>query len=256
MSGISAQVEPCKLRSRRHRNRALQALEQNDVDRARHEFRAAVTAMEDAVGYLKALGEPDLVSVAPASELEMELAEQLADSWGMLGGVYRAACDLEHAIESYDQGFTWEGNARFGILSTYNRVNRLVVRILRDAGVLQPPFRPVPDLPDGRGLTMPELLLEAREEIRRQLSAGRKDRAWALADLVLVSVLGGLDGVETALHSLEGSSTNDPFPYHSTLKVIRELLKLDLPCRDRLVEVGEAIRARLTVPEMRGEPLA
>jgi hypothetical protein len=255
MSSISSQVEPCKLRSRRHRNRALEALEEHAGERARKEFKASVAAMEEAVEYLRALGEADPGSTAPASDAEMELAEQLADCWGMLGGVHRAAGDLERAIESYDAGFVFEGSRRFGILNTYNRVNRLVVRVLRAPGLLDASAPPVPDLPEARGRTMLDLLLETRDEIRRQLGAGRKDRAWALADLMLVSVLGGEDGADAALRGLDESSANDPFPYHSTLKTVRELAERDLPCRDSLVSVGEALRSRLP-EEMRGSPLA
>jgi hypothetical protein len=70
----------------------------------------------------------------------------------------------------------------------------------------------------------------------------------------MVRALGGLAGVESALSALDDSSANDPFPYHSTLKVIRELLQMKVPVRDALVAVGEHFRQRL--PEaMRGEPL-
>lgn len=253
MSSISSQVEPFKLRSRRCRNRALEALARGDAELAEAQFGTAVEAMGRAIEFLANLGIPDPESARPASEAEIELATQLADCWGMLGGVHRAAGLRERAIAAYDEGFRFEGSPRFAILSTYNRVNRLVVRILVTPGLLDEPAPPV-QLPDGRAVTMPELLEEVRDEISCQLRAGRRDRPWALADLVLVSVLGGLEGVTTALRGLGESSANDPFPFQSTLKVVWELAALDLPCRAGLIWLGEHLRRKLQ--SMPGEPVA
>jgi hypothetical protein len=254
MSDMTKELEPYKLRSRRHRNRAIKALEDDLAEQAAVEFKRSREAMNQAIQYLQELGAPDLESEKQASEGEIAVAEQLADCWGILGGVCRAQGDLEGAKEAYDNGYTYESSKRFNILNTYNRVNRLVVRILQTPELLCDPS-PVTDIAETDKKTMSELLRETAEEIERQLREGRQDRAWALADLAMVRLLGGLDGVDITLSALDEGSANDPFPYHSTLKVIRELAQRELPMRDKLVAVGERLRQKLP-QTMQGEPLA
>jgi len=255
MSDLSNELEPYKLRSRRHRNKAIKALEDDVEEQAAGEFKKSREAMNEALRYLQDLGAPDPKSEKRASEGEMAIAEQLADCWGILGGVCRAQGDLDGAKDAYDNGYTYESSRRFKILNTYNRVNRLVVRILQSPELLSDPPPFVTDIAEPEKKTMPELLGETAEEIERQLHEGRQDRAWALADFAMVRVLGGLDGVDGALNALDESSANNPFPYHSTLKVIRELTQRQLPMRDKLIAVGEHLRQKLP-QTMQGEPLA
>lgn len=255
MSDLSSQVESYKLRSRRHRNKALEALEGGDAERAEAEFGQSLRAMEGAIQYLKEIGVPDPESGEGASAGEVEVAQQLADCWGMVGGVYRAQRRLAEAKDAYDNGYEFESSKRFNILSTYNRVNRLVVRILQSPQLLSDSPPAVTDVPGREGETIPALLSEAAEEVERQLREGRKDRTWALADLVMVRLLGGLGGVDAALSAFDESvSENDPFPHHSMLKVVRELAEAQLPVADKLIEVGERLREKLP-DAMRGKPL-
>lgn len=255
MSALSEELESYKLRSRRHRNRALQARdEERDDARAASDFAKAVAAMREALRYLEEIGAPDPEAKELPSEGEIEVAEQLADCWGMLGGVYRAQGDLEQSKLAYDSGYRYESSKRFNILNTYNQVNRLVLRIILNPELLAdvPPL--VTDGADNEKRPMLDLLHDAADEIERQLREGRRDRAWALADLVMVRVLGRLDGIDGALSALDESSEGDPFPYQSTLKVIRELVQLNLPVRDKLLVVGERLRQRLP-DTMQGKPL-
>lgn len=254
MSDLVSHVESYKLRSRRLRNKALKTLEDGDAGQAAAEFRESVRVMEDALEYLNEMGAPDPELGESASEGEAEVAEQLADCWGIIGGVYRAQGRLADAKEAYDKGYVFESSRRFDILNTYNRVNRLVVRILQRPELLSDPPPAVADIPGHEGRTMPSLLSETAEEIERQLGKGREDRTWALADLAMVRLLGGLDGAAAALKALDESSINDPFPYHSMLKVVRELAEVRLPIADKLVEVGEHLREKLP-DSMRGKPL-
>jgi hypothetical protein len=256
MSELMSVLEPLKRRSRYHRNEALEALKEDDPDQAAEDFAAAREAINDAINRLKALGAPDPASSERANETEIVIAEQLADCWGILGGICRAQGDdyLSDARDAYDEGYKYESSPRFNILSSYNRVNRLVVRILKEPELLYDPPPLVTDI-DVPEKTMVQLLSEADMEIERQLVAGRRDRVWALADLVTVRLLGSLPKGNVALNDLEESTGNDTFPSESMLKVIRELLKRPLPMQDDLVYVGERLRAKLPLI-LQGEALA
>jgi hypothetical protein len=254
MSDLPNELEPYKLRSRRHRNKAIKALEDDVAEQAAREFRKSREAMTEALQYLQDLGAPDPNSGKRASEGEIAIAEQLADCWGILGGVCRAQGDLVSAKDAYDNGYKYESSRRFNILNTYNRVNRLVVRILQNPELLSDPQPLVTDLSEPKK-TMHDLLCETAEEIERQLREGRPDRAWALADLVMVRLLACLDGVDIALDALDKCSENDPFPYHSTLKVIRELAGKGLAMKEKLIAVGKHLRQKLP-QTMQGDSLA
>ncbi len=253
MSDLKNELEPLKRRSRYHRNEALEALKEGDTKQATEEFESSREAIREAIRRLQDLGAPDLSSPKRASEAEITIAEQLADCFGILGGVYRSKGDLREARNAYDEGNKYESSNRFNVLNTYNRVNRLVVRILENPDLLSDSSPPVMDIEGAP--TMRQLLKETDEEIERQLREGRRDRAWALADLAMVRLLGGLPNFELALNDLDESSANDPFPYSSMLKVIRELIDRRLPMDNELTIAGERLRAKL--PEtMRGESLA
>lgn len=256
MSDLKSLLAPFKQKSRYHRDDALEAVNDDELEQANKDFKAAAAAIIEAIDYVKTLGAPDPKSQEPASEAEIMMARELADCWGILGGVYRAH-GREHwadAIAAYDEGNKYESSTRFNILSTYNRVNRLVLRILKDPNLLSSPPPLVSNTePDNK--TMSELLSEADSEIERQLRAGRTDRAWALADLAMVRLLGGSPKVEVALNDLDASTGNDLFPYESMLKVIRELVAQNLPMHDHLISVGERLRSKLP-PMLRGERLS
>ena len=255
MSDLKTQLAPYKERSRYHRTEALEAMDEGDQVQADRDFAAAAAAMSEAIDYVKGLGAPDPESKEPANEAEIIMATQLADCWGILGGVHRAHGPdyWEDAISAYDNGNRYESSTRFNILNTYNRVNRLVVRILKDPDLLSEPPPFVTDIGSDKK-TMRELLSEADHEIERQLRAGRTDRPWALADLAMVRLLGGLPNVDLALNDLD-ASTDETFPYESTLKVIRELVARRLPMHDSIISVGERLRAKLP-PMLQGERLS
>lgn len=252
-STLAGRMEPFKRRSRRFRNHAIGA-RARDSQAAGEHFAMAAETLQEAIDYLRGLGDPDPHARPAASESEVEIAAQLADCWGMLGGVYRAEGKLPLAREAYDAGAVYESSRRFGILNTYNQVNRLIVRIMERPELLSPAAPPVTDLPGTPAAPMHQLLHQTTEEIERQLREGRMDRPWALADLVMVRLLGGQEGVDQALAALDESSANDFFPYESTLRVIRELAAKRLSVHDRLIALGEQLQRRL--PEhLRGEPL-
>lgn len=257
MNDLKSILEPFKKRSRYHRNEALDAQHDGDFEQAEQDFTAARAAINDAIKCLVDLGVPDPESTERASEAECLIAAQLADCWGILGGVYRAQGDnyLEDAKKAYDEGNKYESSPRFNILNSYNRVNRLVVRVLKDPNLLSEPQPVVNDIEGPDKKTMRELFSETDAAIEQQLVAGRSDRPWALADLAMVRLLGELPNVDIALKDLDESTSNDPFPCESMLKVLRELIARNLPMNDKLISAGERLRTKLP-PMLQGEPLA
>ena len=257
MNDLKRVLDAFKRRSRYHRDAALEARKDKNSTLEDEEFNAAIAAINEAIESLQALGVPDPQSTERASEAEIVIANQMADCRGILGGIYRAQGrhSWSNAIAEYDKGYIYESSTRFNILSTYNRVNRLVLRILKDPKLLSDPAPIVENIEGSFSQTMPELLSETDNEIERQLRNGRTDRVWALADLAMVRLLGNSPNVDVALDDFDKSAGNDVFPYESMLKVIRELVAQKLPMQSNLISVGERLRAKLPL-SLQGKPLS
>jgi hypothetical protein len=259
MSTLEKEMEPYKLGARRHRANMLKAIKSDDAPTAEKEFKFAINFIEEGFRFLSSYQAPDLTSQEDAGEGESNVAEQLADLWGIKGGVYRARGDetrdasgkndFDRAVEAYDSGYQYESAPRFRILNSYATVNRLVLRILRDPALLQSD-EPVP----GIGLTMRDLLGRAATDIEHQLDKGRRDVAWALADIAMIDLLTGTDDVKEILNELSESTPTNPWPLESMLNVIRDLLRAGVGLHDRLVAAGEELRKKLP-SAMKGPPL-
>jgi hypothetical protein len=245
MNELARRMEPYRLRAKRYRNHAVEARAQGGPDAAGQLFDRAAHTLREAIGYLEGLGVPDPRATDPATGEEVEIARQLADCWGMLGGIHRTAGDLDAARVAYDRGAEYESTPRFRILNTYNQVNGLVIRILAHPEFLSRPGGMVDDVPGQPPQPMGALLARAADEIQRQLDAGREDIPWALADLALVRVLGGLDGVDSAVAALDRSSPVETFPFESALKVVRELAECGLPMRSALESLAARYEAAI-----------
>jgi hypothetical protein len=257
MSVLTKELEPYKLRARRHRGGMLKALASGDRKAADTEFEDAQSAIAEGFAVLDKYERPDPTAPGVAGEGETAVAEQLADLWGIQGGLYRSrggssndpSIDLDHAIGAYDNGWQYESSRRFRILNSYNTVNRLVLRILRTPSLLGSKA-PVP----GLGKSMGDLLGDAVALIERQMDTGRQDIPWALADLAMTELLRDGSDVASILDQLDESTLTDPYPLQSMLNVIRDLLRAGVQPRERLITAGEHIRLRL--PEaMKGNPL-
>jgi tetratricopeptide (TPR) repeat protein len=110
------------------------------------------------------------------------IAAELADLWGTLGGVYKRQENLAAAARAYDAGFQYESDPRFGVHSTYNTLNRLVVRIL-----MRPQSLASPSPQDDEDV--PQKLRELRPILEDSVAGPRHDDYWAVADLALVDGL-------------------------------------------------------------------
>src|SRR5690349_9782334 len=117
---LASQLEPYKLRARRHRGRMVAALESGDSDAAAAEFTSAKAAIDEGFAFLERYDVPDLDATDLAGDGEREVAEQLADLWGIQGGLYRSRGDesqndFSEAVRAYDEGTKYEMSKRFRI---------------------------------------------------------------------------------------------------------------------------------------------
>jgi tetratricopeptide (TPR) repeat protein len=183
----------------------------------------AETALTTAISTLKR--ELRIAGKQSLTESERsELRELLSSTIGSLGGTYRDAKDYDRAIKAYEEGNTIEEARRKedGHLDSYNLVQRLVVRLLKDPTLLDDPAF--------------KTQLEAVErELDRQHGLGRHD-SWFLADVILVKFLRGKPA-EDIFSALESKEADASF-YESTDQVIGPLL-------DEGLGKGSSLEAKL-----------
>lgn len=170
---------------------------------ATEEFRKAIVSLERGLRALRRQRNDYSTEVC-------RVLEALSQSCGSMGGTYRDAGNLERAREYYDKGNGYEEERRrnCGAKDTYNMLQRLIIRLLINPGLL-----------DDEGFVAE--LKGVGEEIDRQRLAGRDD-SWALADAVLVEFLSGADA-EKAIDDLESGQAGAPF-YESTFNVVAALV--------------------------------
>jgi tetratricopeptide (TPR) repeat protein len=181
-------------------------------------------------------------------ELRSQMAQELVDSYGLLGGVERRWAlepdneerkeHLEKSIRAYDAAYKYE-SGDYGVLNSYGMLNRLVSRLL-----LKPESLFVEGVSefgkDVEPLSMREKLEESRRNIETQLSRPRRDDYWAAADLALVNVLlEKQDPISAYAGFIQKSPPN--YAFKSVLDVVRPFAQLQW----KLAETFEALTAYL-----------
>lgn len=166
-------------------------------------------------------------------ELRSQMAQELADSYGLLGGVERRWAlesdgeerkgHLEKSIRAYDTAYKYE-SGDYGVVNSYGMLNRLVSRLL-----LKPESLFMEGMSefgkDVEPLSMREKLEEARRNIEAQLSRPRRDDYWAAADLALVNVLlEEQDPISAYAAFIQKSPPN--YAFKSVLDVVRPFAQL------------------------------
>jgi len=185
-------------------------------------------------------------------EWRATLVSELADCWGILGGIERrwaldAASDnaqrhshLLESVRAYDNGFRYETDpALASSASTYNRLNRLLVRVLLN------PRR----LTANGEATDPELgetlnVHAGLEAIAHDIEAQGTDSVWAAADLALVDVLLGRQNAASAYAPFEKKQPPD-FACQSALDGVVPFADLDLPTAAELKKAVQRLEALL-----------
>lgn len=194
-----------------------------------------------------ALAKKDLA--VPA--LRSKLASELADCYGILGGIERRwaldsntpvekrAGHIRESVRAYDQAWALE-SGDYGVSSSYGMVNRLVSRILADPQALSGGH--VTEL--GEGIEALEVRAEL-ENARKMIENSKRSDYWAAADLALVKILLGDGDTEGAYAEFILRSPPD-YAHNSALDVLRPLSEIGLPVKDALADAVTLLEARLS----------
>ncbi len=230
------------------RIRELKTQAKNRRDLGRYE--RAAKLLEEAIAIAKK--ELEATNVA---EWRATLASELADCYGLLGGVERRwaldpkstpserAEHLRRSVDAYDNGHRFEADRAFGLANTYNTLNRLLSRLLLDPGLLAAGG-------ERSGREGSESVDVRRDleviagNLQDELATRRRDDYWALADLALVNVLLGRQDAASAYAAFEAELRPD-FAYQSALATVTPLAELNLPTSAQLRLARERLERRL-----------
>lgn len=189
-------------------------------------------------------------------ELRGQMAEELADCNGLLGGVQRRwalesngeerKLHLVESIRAYDTAWEFE-SGDYGVVNSYGMVNRLVSRLL---------IAPHSLFAEGvtyfsedvQPLAVRAKLQEAGQKIEAQLARPRRDDYWAAADLALVNVLLEKQEFHSAYSGFLEKSPPD-YAFKSVLDVLRPLSELKWKLADTLTKLTVYLEERAPRPQ-------
>jgi hypothetical protein len=183
-------------------------------------------------------------------ELRSKLASELADCYGLLGGIERRwalvsnaqadhrADHMRKSVLAYDEAWDFE-SGDYGVSSSYGMVNRLASRILADPQGLSSGY--VTDL--GEGIDPLEVRAEL-EKAREAIENSKRSDYWAAADLALVKLLLGA-GDPAGTYAAFNEKSPPAYAYNSALDLLRPLSQIGLPVKDALTEAVTLLEARL-----------
>lgn len=151
----------------------------------------------------------------PVSQEARQIAVELADCLGSLGGIRRRQGDIAEALKRYGRGKDLEQDDRYRMANSYNLVQSLVLPILGKPSSLK----------DAETRAQIE---GAIETLRRQIATTRREDAWALSDLgLLKALLGDERGALQAWSEMD--SLNPVGNVYSSGKPVLESLAEKLP---------------------------
>jgi hypothetical protein len=216
-----------------------------DVEAAAGAWQSAIADLEEAIALLSGL-------ISDASiRLEVDLYSELADCYGMIGGVERrwalASVEvlreghLSAAVRAYDKGFEYEDELVAGEATTYNRINRLSTRVLLDPNVLEGA--------DYLGVSVPAELLKSEEILSEQLASVRQRDPWGYCDLGTVRLMLGSPEALPTLREVDRLRA-PKFVYQSVLGTLRPLAAVASDLRPDLMRaVSQLERSEQYAPE-------
>jgi tetratricopeptide (TPR) repeat protein len=152
---------------RTHKVSAANAREFGELELALQE---ALAAIETCKAYLQELG----ARVPPDSENMRRVARELADSYGVAGGILRRMKNYQDALEMYKKGAKLELEPQLGVENTYNQTNVLVTKVIADPNTISQNHSEIE---------------EARQRVEKQLQQTRRQDWWAWADLGMLALL-------------------------------------------------------------------
>lgn len=184
-----------------------------------------------------------------------QLASELADCYGLLGGVERRwsldlkdkgdkGHDQEHlrkSIAAYDKSWDFE-KGDYGLLNSYGRVNRLVSRLLFSPSSLQGG-----NLDCGDSIEKVDVRKElefALDAITKQLAVPRRDDYWAAADWALLMLLLEKESNAEVAYARFDSKSPPGYAYSSVLDVLRPLANSEMTVATQLSDAVVHLEAR------------
>lgn len=234
------------MQSQVERIRELKTEAKNRRDRGLRGYERAVRMLKEAIG----IAEAGLEESALAEHTQ--LATEITDCYGLIGGIERRwASDTvgaerdEHLLQSiaaYDRGFEQESDARYGIANSYNRLNRLLSRLLLKPMSLEGGVTNFG--PEVTALDVNKELVATAELIREQLIGTRRGDFWAMADLALIHVVLGHADPAAAYAEFNAMSPPD-FAYKSALAGLQPLAEVPLKTAGSIKKAIGALESRL-----------
>lgn len=200
------------------------------------DWEGAISDLEEAIHLLNRMAET-------STPMPSWLASELADTYGMIGGIHKRwgllldgaerQRHLKASLEAYDEGFRYEQDLQLNDANTYNRVNRLVGRVLLNPRVLQK---------DGDAASeTAEELQKAEEILIEQIGSARQKDPWAHADLGTVQLLLDSPNALSALHALDRLRPQ-AFVYDSALTTLEPLCEVASDLRPNLAQAVAQLR--------------
>lgn len=159
-----------------------------------------------------------------ASPDDKELVKELAETYGVMGGIHRSRGEYTQAIDAYDQGAFFERHPASKRDNSYSLMQRLLNRALLEPQGADSPGWCV------RNVLMAAELRDVVAILALQRSTTRLGDAWAVADQAMANALlvpldpdslGRRAEVDMALDALDEKGT-PPFVFDSTLHAMRD----------------------------------
>jgi hypothetical protein len=202
-----------------------------------NDWEGAISDLQEAIGLLQ-----DHIEET-SRPVPSWLASELADTYGLIGGVHKRwglmldgeerQRHLEESVAAYDKGFIYERDLQPNDANTYNRVNRLVGRVLLDKRVLQK---------DGdAGSEMAKELREAEGVLTAEIGSARQKDPWAYCDLGTIRLLRGEPSALLTFHELDRLRP-PTFVYDSTLATLQPLCEVASDLRPGLAQAVTQLR--------------
>ena len=111
------------------------------------------------------------------------MAVQLADCYGMKGGIFRHAKDFNASVACYDLGYLYESCRRFEIINSYNLLNRLLSHLMLEPQALTDEEGEV------AGLPLRPALEEAQSHRKADQQVASRQRPVGLGGLAVCTAL-------------------------------------------------------------------
>jgi len=192
------------------------------AERNRGRLDRAQQRLDEAIAMLRQMMDDKSLDTRSLEDVRGELA----DTFGMKGGVYRRAGDLRGALQTYRQGLELERQVG---TSTYNLGNVIKLSIgVESASPDTAPLR--------------EQLASAIEVLDQQTGGARRDEWWAWADLAEFLLLAGQPERARRAHAdgrrLAGPSNDDVQRHISLLRELAEQTQTSAPAVSKALQAA------------------